>query len=249
MVLPILRMVDAPSRRSGRLRGPTSTVPLADAESLDRPLWVLTRGRPAICARVPLPTPLDRPRLPAMIRRHASGFRALLMAADALLAVGLFVGLSAWRFGSDWAVVWREIVPEPTAFLALYAIGWVVILAANGLYRPRARWSLRSEAVAIVKATVLMALLTVSVLFLFKMPDVSRLFLLGLFPATAAATIVMRAAIRRWMEHVRRQGRNSRFVLVLGAGPRGQAFAEKIEDHRELGLKVIGFLDGDLSIA
>jgi exopolysaccharide biosynthesis polyprenyl glycosylphosphotransferase len=184
-----------------------------------------------------------------MIRRHASGFRALLMAADALLAVGLFVGLSVWRFGSDWAVVWREIVPEPTAFLALYAIGWVVILAANGLYRPRARWSLRSEAVAIIKATALMALLTVSVLFLFKMPDVSRLFLLGLFPATAVATIVMRAAIRRWMERVRRQGRNSRFVLVLGAGPRGQAFAAKIEDHRELGLKVIGFLDEDPSIA
>jgi exopolysaccharide biosynthesis polyprenyl glycosylphosphotransferase len=183
-----------------------------------------------------------------MIRRHAAGFRALLVLADAVLAVTLFVGLSIWRFGDDWAIWWRAIVPEPVAFLALYAIAWVFLLAANGLYRPRSRWSLRAEALAIARATVFMALLTLSVLFLFHLPDVSRLFLLGLFPTQAILTIVMRAVIRRWMEHLRRQGRNARFVLVLGAGSRAQAFAAKLEDHRELGLRVIGFLDEDPAI-
>ena len=77
-----------------------------------------------------------------MLRRHSFWFRALLMATDALLACGLLVVLSAWRFGSDWALWWREIVPEPTAFLALYAVGWVTILTANGLYRPRRGWSI-----------------------------------------------------------------------------------------------------------
>ncbi len=48
-----------------------------------------------------------------MIRRNAAGFRALLMFADALLAVVLLVGLSAWRFGADWAIWWRQIVPDP----------------------------------------------------------------------------------------------------------------------------------------
>jgi exopolysaccharide biosynthesis polyprenyl glycosylphosphotransferase len=180
-----------------------------------------------------------------MIRRHAAGFRALLVLADAALAVTLFVGLSIWRFGEDWAIWWREIVPVPIALLALYALAWVVLLAANGLYRPRSRWSLRGEALAITKATGFMALLTLSVLFLFHLPDVSRLFLLALFPVQAVLTIVMRAVIRRWMEHLRRQGRNTRFVLVLGAGARAHAFAAKLEDHRELGLRVIGFLDED----
>ena len=32
-------------------------------------------------------------------------------------------------------------------------------------------------------------------------------------------------------------------MLVLGAGPRGRAFAKKLEDHRELGLRITGFLD------
>ena len=74
-------------------------------------------------------------------------------------------------------------------FLAVYSIGWVVALTMNGLYRPRARWSLRSEAADVLRATGLMALATLSVLFLFKLPDVSRLFLLVLFPIQAAATI------------------------------------------------------------
>ena len=52
-----------------------------------------------------------------MIRRHAFWFRALLIAADAILAVGVLVLLSYWRFGSDWAGWWREIVPLPGAFL------------------------------------------------------------------------------------------------------------------------------------
>ena len=42
------------------------------------------------------------------------------------------------------------------------------------------------------------------------------------------------------MERQRRQGKNQRFVLVLGTGPRGQAFARKLEEHRELGLRIAG---------
>ena len=131
-----------------------------------------------------------------MIRRHAYWFRALLIAADALLAIGLLVVLSFWRFGPDWSDWWREIVPLPGAFLLLYAGTWVAVLTLNGLYRPRARWTLRSEAIAIVRATVVMALVTLSVLFLFRLPEVSRLLLLVLFPAQAVATIIERALLR-----------------------------------------------------
>jgi len=180
-----------------------------------------------------------------MIRRHAFGFRLALMAADAALATGLLVGLSQWRFGADWAVYWRLVVPETTAFLLLYAVGWIVVLTLNGLYRPRARWSLRAETADVLRATGIMALATLSLLFLFKVPDVSRLFLLVLFPTQALATVVLRTILRLSLQRHRRAGRNLRHVLVLGAGPRGQAFAAKLEDHRELGLRIEGFLDDD----
>jgi exopolysaccharide biosynthesis polyprenyl glycosylphosphotransferase len=44
------------------------------------------------------------------------------------------------------------------------------------------------------------------------------------------------------MEQLRVRGRNVRFVLVLGAGERAQEFAAKLESHRELGLRIAGFL-------
>src|SRR3954447_5771676 len=120
-----------------------------------------------------------------MIRRHALWFRTLLMAADAAIACALLVGLSIWRFGPDWAVWWRGIVPQPEAFLVLYAAGWVAILAANGLYRPRARLSVRAEAMDVVRATASMAAVTFTVLFFFRLPDVSRSLLVVLFPIQA----------------------------------------------------------------
>ncbi len=120
-----------------------------------------------------------------MIRRYGAELRALLMAADAGVAVVVVVVLSAIRFGPDWPVFWRDAIPQPLAFLIVYALAWTALLTLNGLYRPRSRWSLFTEATDIARATAAMALLSLSVLFWFRLPDVSRLFLLLLFPAQA----------------------------------------------------------------
>lgn len=165
------------------------------------------------------------------------------MAADALVAVGVVVLVSVLRFGQDWVTLWAAIIPRPLPLIGAYAVVWVVVLTFHGLYRPRARWSLRSEAAAVLRATITMALLTLSVLFLFRLPDVSRLFLLALFPAQAVAMLAIRAVLRLGFESLRRRGYNTRYVLVVGAGPRGQAFARRLEDHTALGLRIVGFLD------
>ncbi len=180
-----------------------------------------------------------------MIRRNAAGFRALLIVADALVAIVLFIGLSAWRLGETWSTMWRQIVPVPEGLFVIYGLGWVIALAMNGLYRPRARWSIRGEAVDVLRATTMLAVVTLGVLYIFRMPDVSRLFLLVLFPVQALVTVLGRIVLRLVMEQRRRQGKNLRYVLVLGAGPRAQQFAAKMEAHRELGLRVIGFLDDE----
>ncbi|MGO9178344.1 MAG: sugar transferase [Candidatus Limnocylindrales bacterium] len=184
-----------------------------------------------------------------MIRRYGAELRALLMLVDAAVALCLPVAVSAFRFGSDWPTVWRLALPEPALFLGLYAAGWVTVLALNGLYRPRAHWSVRSEAAALFRAVVMMVLTCLAILFWLKLPDVSRLFLIVLFPVQYFATLVSRLALRWGFEALRRRGRNLRYVLVLGAGPRAQAFAAKIEDHRALGLTVIGFLDDNPDVA
>ncbi|NJD27512.1 MAG: sugar transferase [Chloroflexi bacterium] len=180
-----------------------------------------------------------------MLRRHASGFRALLMLADAALALVLLVALSRTRFGEDWLEVWRPLLEVPILAALVFATTWVIILWLSGLYRPRARWSIRSEAIAIAKATVVMGLITGTVLFAIRLPDVSRLFLILLFPSQWLLTLATRVVLRWGFERLRARGYNARYVLVVGSGPRAQAFARKLEDHRELGLRVSGFVDDE----
>jgi exopolysaccharide biosynthesis polyprenyl glycosylphosphotransferase len=184
-----------------------------------------------------------------MIRRHASTLRLLLMLTDGLLAAAVLVGLSVLRFGADWTMWWREIIPDPVALLVVFSVGWVIALALNDLYRPRARWSIRTEAWDLIRATALMAAATFAVLFWFKLPDVSRLFLVLLFPTMFVMALTTRAALRLLFRRIRAKGMNGRFVLVVGAGPRAQAFAATMEAHRELGLRVIGMLDDDPAYA
>jgi exopolysaccharide biosynthesis polyprenyl glycosylphosphotransferase len=178
-----------------------------------------------------------------MLRRHAIRFRTALMLLDAGLAGVLLVFLSVLRFGDDWSIYWRNIVPEPIALPILLGAGWVAILSYFGLYRPRARWSIRTEAIDIAKATAVLLAVTLSVLFVFRLPDASRGLLFGFFPALAAATLLDRIMLRMLFRRLRNAGWNQRFVLIIGAGPRAQAFAAKLDGHRELGLHVIGFLD------
>jgi exopolysaccharide biosynthesis polyprenyl glycosylphosphotransferase len=180
-----------------------------------------------------------------MFRRHAIGFRTLLMLVDGGLATTVLGAVSFARFGPDWYDRWLPYVREPWAFGAIYAIGWISILWLHGLYRPRARWTVRSEAAALARSTFVLAVLTLSLLFVLRLPDISRTYLVILFPVQWVVALATRIALRFALMRLRSGGFNLRYVVVVGAGPRGQAFAAKLEDHRELGLKVSGFLDDD----
>ncbi len=180
-----------------------------------------------------------------MIRRHGRTLQVMLVAVDAVLAAVVLVGMSYVRFGSDWNVYWRQTIREPLVFLAIYAIAWVAVLWFHGLYLPRARWSIGSEFRDILRASAVMAVLSLSFLFFFRLPDVSRLFLLIFFPAQAALALGTRALFRLTFESLRRRGMNVRYLVVVGAGSRGRGFAEQVAGHQALGLRIAGFLDDD----
>ncbi len=178
-----------------------------------------------------------------MIRRHATELRLLLALFDASAAVAVLALASVFRFGpSDTLDPFVQAIPNPIAALALYAVAWPVALWTRGLYRSRVRLTLRGEVFDILRATAIFAAALLSLLFIFKLPDVSRAVLLLLFPGLAASAVATRLALRVLLVRLRENGRNTRFILVLGSNGRAQAFADMVESHHELGLKVIGHL-------
>ena len=167
------------------------------------------------------------------------------MFADAITAIALFIGLSMVRFGTDsWERVWASAGIDGRLAALLYGLALVAVLWIQGLYRLRVRWSRRREALDVLFAVLLLAVVVFTALFLFKLPNVSRLFLVLLFPAQALLTIASRNAIRVIFLNMRASGRNIRYMLIVGANPAAETFADLMARHIELGLEPIGYLAG-----
>ena len=88
--------------------------------------------------------------------------------------------------------MWRAAGIDALVAAAVYAAAWVTLLWILGLYRLRARWTARVEIQDVGRAAVLLGLVTFSALFVFKLPDVSRVFLLTLFVAQVVLTVASR---------------------------------------------------------
>jgi exopolysaccharide biosynthesis polyprenyl glycosylphosphotransferase len=181
-----------------------------------------------------------------LIRRHATELRLLLALFDAFAAVSVLGLASLVRFGpSDTLDPFVKVIPNPIAALGIFAIAWPVALWTQGLYRSRVRLTLRGEVLDVLRASALFAAGILSLLFIFKLPDVSRGVLVLLFPGLALSALVTRLALRMLLVKLRENGRNTRFILVLGSNGRAQAFADMVESHEELGLRVVGHLAPD----
>jgi exopolysaccharide biosynthesis polyprenyl glycosylphosphotransferase len=177
-----------------------------------------------------------------MIRRHLMALRLALMVGDGLTAAAVFLLISFVRFGNTGIGIWTRLGIDIRLAAIAFGIIWVVVLWYHGLYRLRARWRLRSEAVDIARSTLLVAALTLSILFIFKQEDVSRIFLLALFTAQPLVTLASRGALRYTFSELRRRGYNGRFMLVVGTGKLAQDFADLVEARPGLGIRVIGHL-------
>jgi exopolysaccharide biosynthesis polyprenyl glycosylphosphotransferase len=178
-----------------------------------------------------------------MIRRHLLMLKLALMAADGLSATIVFVIVSLVRFGDGGVTeLGRPIGIDLRIAAILFGLGWVGALWYLGLYRMRARWRLLTEAKDIAKATLILAIVTLSALFLFNQDHVSRLFLALLFVAQPLVTLAGRIYLRYAFGAIRQHGYNIRYMLVLGTGSLACDFADRVEARANLGIRVIGHL-------
>ncbi|MGK2849513.1 MAG: sugar transferase [Candidatus Limnocylindrales bacterium] len=177
-----------------------------------------------------------------MIRRHGTELRAAMMLADIALSAVLVIALSGWMFPGSEGEFWATALPQPSFAVVMFVSAWVLTLWLHGAYRLRAHWSIVSEARVILNAIIWFALITLAFLYLAKTPDVSRSYMLVLLGVLLAAALVVRLAVRWTLERARLQGKNLRNLLVLGTGAQARSFAQKLSEHPELGLTIIGFM-------
>jgi exopolysaccharide biosynthesis polyprenyl glycosylphosphotransferase len=175
-----------------------------------------------------------------MIRRHLMALRVGLMLADGLAAIAVFWLVALLRFGDGTS--WRATGIDQTLGAVTFAIIWVAVLWASGLYRLSVRWRAWTELRDLFRATLLVLAIVLSALFLLKQTDVSRIFLGLLFVVQPMVALAGRLLLRAAFEANRRRGRDARYMLVAGTGQLAQDFADRVERHAGLGMRIIGHL-------
>jgi exopolysaccharide biosynthesis polyprenyl glycosylphosphotransferase len=146
-------------------------------------------------------------------------------------------------------------LPELRRYLELIPVILVIWPAAfyfHGLYQIRRGRSRVDEVLTVVVAILLAAILLSSFSAFYRPPlpeggvfTYSRWFI-GVFVALDVLLVaVTRLSIRAALHWRQLRGHNQQRILVLGAGVLGKEIAKKLQDHRELGLQVVGFLDDD----
>ncbi len=191
-----------------------------------------------------------------MIRFQTRRIVAAFVLTD-VVATGLSWALAyALRFHSG-LIEAPKGVPDFNRYLLLFplmAVVWPSVLYFHGLYRVKRGRSRIDEFFAIVVSVLISSGLTLAfTLYLrvyhFYQPELAPQweFSQAVFVLFIALDVLAlnagRWVLRGWLEQMWAAGVNVKNVLIAGAGELGRTLADTIVAHRELGYRVVGFVD------
>jgi Undecaprenyl-phosphate glucose phosphotransferase len=191
-----------------------------------------------------------------MMRRYNRLLVAFFVVSDTLLGIAAFIISYLLRFETGLPIV--KGVPPFAQYLHIAPfIGLLVPIAfqVQGLYRLRRGRSRVDDFFGVFVGTILAVVLglggtlyvqtyyvseSAKDLGLYEVSQGVWVFFLAINVAFSYASreLVREALERRW-----RAGIGLKRVLIAGAGDLGRVVADKVLEHRELGFKVVGFLD------
>jgi exopolysaccharide biosynthesis polyprenyl glycosylphosphotransferase len=181
-----------------------------------------------------------------MLRRHSEIFRTVLLLGDVLLVVASWLGAYALRFHAGFPAP-RGV---PTLESYLVALGlllpvWAWVFRSRGLYAPRRTDSTLSEIGSVLAGATTVVVLLVVATFFARSYFFSRGVILLFWMLSIASVSSFRVVAREFLRVLHRHGRNLSSVLVVGAGPLAEQVIDRVREHPEAGLRVVGVLGND----
>jgi exopolysaccharide biosynthesis polyprenyl glycosylphosphotransferase len=132
------------------------------------------------------------------------------------------------------------VAPLATTWWSYVFVGSVVLLlTATGHYRSRITLNVAREArsIAVCSAVPLLVLAAVHI------QGVSSIGLMEAGLSVVVCMLVLRCILYALIRRLRTKGIYGERTLIIGAGQIGTTFAATLQEHREYGLRPIGFLD------
>jgi len=153
------------------------------------------------------------------------------------IVVVLLLFLVCWAYGETFRLRWQA-VSLITFFLT------IMVFRAAQLYQPWRGANLMRLVSRVFLAWIVIAAILLTLGFLTKTSEhFSRKVLLTWIPLVPLALVVLRLKVYWGLRWLRQQGRNSRTVVIAGAGDLGRRLAKNVVDTPWLGMRLLGFFD------
>jgi exopolysaccharide biosynthesis polyprenyl glycosylphosphotransferase len=190
------------------------------------------------CADAPLSEPTIGP-----IRSNPRRLRRLLIASDVLaIVVGIVAATAVQQLVKP--VDRDTLIDEALIGLVIVPV-WILMMGANHLFLARAISRFGEELRRLMTAGLMAIGFLLAVLFGAQHDALSRLWVGLLFVCVTASLAVSRLIARHVFNNLRRDGRISRPVIIVGTGTDAISLLHAAQRRPDLGYEVLGFTGDD----
>jgi exopolysaccharide biosynthesis polyprenyl glycosylphosphotransferase len=178
-----------------------------------------------------------------MLKQHSQVINFLMGACDLCVVGAAWFGayIIRFRFFSH-ALELPAFRSVATNFLMVMLIT-LLVLAGTGLYKPRRDKSFLLELGQIIKATAIVWVILIVLIYYTAQGPFTRAMLALFLPMMMAGLILERGVYRGILRVLRSRGWNLRHALIVGTGRLAQSTLLRLHHNSWTGIRVAGFVD------
>ena len=178
-----------------------------------------------------------------MLKQKARLISISLYLTEMTLLVLAFFS-SSWFRNTLFSPAYGHIGPLERNGWLLYVMLplWSILLFYFRMYESQRTKSLWEEVLKIMGISFAGTLILMATIFSLKMGDISRLFIGILGGVTCLFFTLERTFFRLWARHIRKKGFNLRNIIIVGTGRRAREMKNLIDQHKEWGFRLTGFV-------
>lgn len=180
-----------------------------------------------------------------MLKKREKKFKTFLLLGDSILFFIFFFFSFYFRFNFIPAPL--GIPPfKPYIYLSILILFFTLLaLNLNGLYSSKGFIWKGSSIIKIMVSCFFSFVLTSAFLQFIRGFSFSRIFLILFFLNFLFFLSIWRFSFQEILKTLHKKGKFKETAIILGAGNLGKLLVEKLKEHREMGLEILGFLDDD----
>ena len=183
-----------------------------------------------------------------MIKDNQKALNQLHIVTDGLFVLAAYMLAYMLRFQwLDMEKAGDYTIESYSGFLSVVIPVYLLIYWCSGLYAPKRGKGMQWELWLVLKANVISGAAFIVLLFLFKM-DISRGFLAIFYGTNVVLECVFRFFLRKFLENMRRKGKNLKHILIVGYSRAAEAYVDRILANPQWGYFIHGILDDTMAV-